>query len=204
MSDLAIATIKDQIAELTREGIAIVIKDNESFAYAGEFARKIKQAQKQVDDTRKGMTRPLDESKKKIMDLFRPIEDRIAELERSVKGSMLAYQAEVDRKIREEREAKEKKDREEMEQKLKDAAFFGESTVDIDEPKAEEAFINVAPVATGVSTKMVWTFEIVDESKLPREMLSVDERKIKAAVDFGVRDIPGLKIYQKPVMAIRR
>lgn len=204
MSDLAIAEIKGQIEQLSREGTALVITDNESFAYAGEFARKIKQAQKQVDDTRKGMTRPLDESKKKIMDLFRPVEDRIAELERSVKGSMLVYQTEVDRKIRIEREEQAKKDAEELAQRMKDAEFFGETSVDIEPSKPETMPVNVAPVASGVSTKMVWTFEIIDESTLPREMLSVDTKKIKAAVDFGMRDVPGLRIYQQPIISVRR
>lgn len=204
MSDLAITAIKDQIEALCKEGTEMVITDNDSFAHAGEFLRKIKQAQKQVDDTRKGMTRPLDESKKKIMDLFRPVEQRIEKLELSIKGSLMVYQAEIDRKIRIEREELDRKNAEEMAQKQKDAEFFGESGVDIEPSTAESMPVNVAPVAVGISTKTVWAFEIVDESKLPREMLSADEKKIRAAVEFGMRNVPGLRIFEKQIISARR
>jgi len=204
MNDVAITAIKDQIEALSKEGKALVITDNDSYSFAGEFLKRIKQAQKQVDDTRKGMTRPLDEAKKKILDLFRPVETRILEAETSVKASLLQYQKVVDERIRVEQEERRKKEEAEMAEKLKDAEFFGDKSVEIEPSKLEDMPVNVAPVVSGISTKTIWTYEIQDEKLLPREFLSADEKKIRAGVEFGIREVPGLKIFQKQLISSRR
>lgn len=41
------------------------------------------------------------------------------------------------------------------------------------------------------------TFEIVDITKVLAEYLSVDTKAINQAIRNGVRDIPGLKIFEK-------
>jgi flagellar biosynthesis GTPase FlhF len=53
------------------------------------------------------------------------------------------------------------------------------------------------------STRMVWGFEIIDSSEIPRNFLKVDESAIRDAVRSGVREIPGVKIEQKPQVAVR-
>jgi hypothetical protein len=203
MSDVAITLIKDQIEELSREGKAIVIADNQSYEVAGLFLKRIKQAQKDLDDRRRSMTRPLDESKKQIMDLFRPVESKIIEIETSIKKSLVQYQAIVDARIKAELEEKRKKDEAEAAEKAKDAEFFGED-IFIEETKVEDQMQNVAPVVSGISTKTVWDYEIIDMSKLPIEMMMPDPKKIRAAVDFGMRDVPGLRIFSKQVVSARR
>jgi hypothetical protein len=205
MNEVAITTIKNQIEALSNEGKALVITDNASYGVAGEFLKKIKQAQKNVDDTRKGMTRPIDEAKSKIMDLFRPVEARIKDIEASVKRSLLEYQRIVDEKIRLEREAQDKKDAEELAQKQKDAEFFGDNEpIEIEPSKIEDMPVNVAPVVSGISTKLVWTYNIIDENKIPREFCSPDPKKISGAISFGVREVEGLRIYQEKIISSRR
>ena len=46
------------------------------------------------------------------------------------------------------------------------------------------------------SIKMVWTYEISTMDQIPRQYLRVDDRAIKRAIDGGVRDIPGIRIYE--------
>lgn len=50
---------------------------------------------------------------------------------------------------------------------------------------------------------MVWTFEVVDINAVPREYLVLDETAVRRAIQAGIREIPGLKIYQKPLLYIR-
>jgi hypothetical protein len=206
VNEIAIIHIREQIDALTNEGKALVITDNASYEVAGEFLKRVKSAQKQVDDTRKGMTRPIDEAKKKIMDLFRPIENRTAEIEASLKKSMLDYQIIQQKRLAAELDEKRKQDEAEREQAAKDAAFFGEAEPD---PFAEvpvasvPAIVNVPPVVSGVSTRTAWTYEITDESLIPREFLSVDESKIRADIALGKRDIAGVKIFQKTIISAR-
>ena len=58
----------------------------------------------------------------------------------------------------------------------------------------------IAPVEVKVSTNTVttkrWTFEVVDESKIPRKYLTVNTVAINQAVRNGVREIDGLNIFQ--------
>ena len=41
-----------------------------------------------------------------------------------------------------------------------------------------------------------WKFEIVDADIIPRQFLTVDEKKIREAVDLGLRDIQGVRVYE--------
>lgn len=52
------------------------------------------------------------------------------------------------------------------------------------------------------STK-TWTFEIEDASQIPREYLMVDETAIRKAINAGIRELPGVKIFQKEGLSIR-
>ena len=51
--------------------------------------------------------------------------------------------------------------------------------------------------AVTVSETKTWEFEVVDVLLVPRQFLTVDERKVRESIKAGVRSIPGIKIYQK-------
>lgn len=48
-----------------------------------------------------------------------------------------------------------------------------------------------------------WTFETTDASLVPREYLIVDESAIRKAIAAGVREIPGVRIFQEQSLSIR-
>jgi hypothetical protein len=58
---------------------------------------------------------------------------------------------------------------------------------------------------TGASASLrtTWTFEVEDATKLPREYLMPCEAAIRAAVQRGVRDIPGVKIFERQLTVVR-
>jgi len=53
------------------------------------------------------------------------------------------------------------------------------------------------------STKKEWLFKLENVDKIPREFLCVDKIKIKKAIDQGVRNIPGIYIYETDKFSIR-
>jgi len=70
----------------------------------------------------------------------------------------------------------------------------------------------VAPAPVANTTKatlgsavgrMVWKFEVQDPAQVPRAYLAVDEKAIRTAVGAGVRDIPGVRIFQEEQIAGR-
>lgn len=59
-------------------------------------------------------------------------------------------------------------------------------------------------VEDGKLTKVKkWTWELEEEALVPRDYLSLDEKKIDEAVKQGVRTIPGIKILEKEEISMR-
>lgn len=57
----------------------------------------------------------------------------------------------------------------------------------------------------GMGLKSVETkWEVVDEDKIPRSLLSVDPAKVQALIDQGAKEIPGLKLFKVVNTTIKR
>jgi hypothetical protein len=69
--------------------------------------------------------------------------------------------------------------------------------------------ISAPVVATAAPAEKVkgitkrWTYDVTDESLVPREYMTVDLAKLRAAVNAGTRLIPGVNIYQEDGLMIR-
>lgn len=70
-----------------------------------ELLKRVKCYADEIDKTRKGITKPLDEAKKNVMEFFSPILERLSVIERSIKDGALAFQREQQR-IQAEAQAK--------------------------------------------------------------------------------------------------
>jgi hypothetical protein len=53
------------------------------------------------------------------------------------------------------------------------------------------------------SVKMEWTWEQVDLGKVPRSYLMIDIKAVDAAIKSGIRDIPGIRIFEQPKVMVR-
>ncbi|GAB3780562.1 hypothetical protein GCM10028818_32990 [Spirosoma horti] len=63
---------------------------------------------------------------------------------------------------------------------------------------------DVALVAKPKGVQMKWTFNIVDPNQVPNGYWIIDEGAIKADIANGVREIPGVRIYEEAVTTFRR
>src|SRR3990167_398270 len=84
------------------EQFEIVTQDQ--YVGSADLLKQIKKRASDLDDLRKSLTRPLDEAKTRIMDLFRPAGDRLAQAEQTLKNAMIVFTREQER-IRREEEA---------------------------------------------------------------------------------------------------
>lgn len=201
---------------------AIEIDSDAMYELAGEEIKGFKSKAKVLDNTRKSMTKPLDESKKTIMEFFRDPIAKLKEAEEKINGLMIAYQ----RKKEAERRAEEKKLREAEEKKrLKEEAAAKkkadklreegkeEEAAQVEDDAVEAAAIAPPPVVVadktptvkGVHTRKNWKFRITDEAKIPREYLVVDEKKIGQVVRALKENtnIPGVEIYDQDKVVAR-
>ncbi len=72
--------------------LAVEIDSPEMLAIASDELREITARRKKIEDMRLSLTRPLDESKKRIMDLFRAPTERLEQAEQLLRKGVLTYQ----------------------------------------------------------------------------------------------------------------
>lgn len=98
-----VETVKSQ--ELLVTAKQAIIENQVTYEAAGDVSKLIKTKQKELESMRRNITKPLDQAKKAVMDLFRKPLIMLAEAEGFVKKSMLDYTTKQER-IRKEQEEK--------------------------------------------------------------------------------------------------
>ena len=141
-------------------------------------------------------------------------DEPLAQAEAILKPQMLAFVNEQRRKAEEEERRQREEARKKAEQEQLEAAIQAEAEGD---KEAAEAIIQepvyVPPIqvkaeipkVSGFSVREQWTFEIVDEKKIPREYLIVDEVSIGKIVR-AMKDktsISGIRAYNASSAAMR-
>jgi len=158
---------------ILRDATALAIKSPEEYQQAGVRLREIVSRARDIDDERKNILRPFDEARKRIMNLFRPALENLAEAERVVKGSISKWSAEQDRLRRieearlQEAARKEAARLEARAQKAEVAGHYEKAAAlagaadSVTVPTVAEA-----PKATGISTRESWSANVVDPGAL--------------------------------------
>ena len=62
----------------------------------------------------------------------------------------------------------------------------------------------IATLAKPKGVQLKWTFDIVDRNQVPNGYWTIDEGAIKADIAKGVREIPGVRIYEETITTFRR
>lgn len=149
------------IVRLAREFNVASLDD---YRVAANELKKIKQRRDALDAARKQITRPLDEAKARVMDLFKPVIALLDEAETLYKRTMLAYsdeQARIQREQQAKLEEEARKERERLAREAEKAAAKGRT--ERAEELQQRAAATVAPVvaaaaptAAGVHERTVW------------------------------------------------
>lgn len=200
------------------------ITDVPTFEIAADELRTIKARASSLDEQRKGITKPLDDAKKAVMDLFRVPLDTLAEAERILKSKMLTYQQAEEAKAREARMAAERAAQAERDRLAAEAAELtaqgrtGEAAVKEQVAQmvvATPVAVPAAPAVKGISTSTTVDFEVVDLLALVQHvaahpelvgLLAVDTTKLRAYVrGLGLQtNLAGVRVFQKQSLAARR
>lgn len=86
--------------------------------------------------------------------------------------------------------------------KTEEALEALDEATEIEETREKE-MIPDAPKVEGMHTRRHWTYRVIDETQIPRDCLSEDSKKINAKIKAGVREIPGLQIYEDVSLSVR-
>lgn len=209
----------------------ITIGTRDDYAKAGDTVKMVSNKVKELEEKRFSMTRPLDDTKKQIMDEFKritqPLEGFIAETKQTMLAWARAEQArEAERqRIERERIAAEEAKRQEEERTAAEARRKEAEAMDVpsalldDEPEDETAPEPIAEAAqpepekatpktergsfATTTIKQNWTFEILDDKAVPRDFCEPSKDHIRQAIAAGAREIPGVRIWDAGTVAIR-
>jgi hypothetical protein len=166
-----------------------------------------------IDEERKKLKRPIDAAASAVQNFFKAPLDALQRAEVLGKNKMAVYFQAQQRLQREEQakaDAKARAERDRLEARAAVAAEKGQeekaqALQDSANAVVAPAIVREPPSVSGVSTRTIKRFEIVDESLLPREYLVPDEKKIRgvvAALGFDAH-IPGVRVYEDTIIAAR-
>lgn len=191
------------IQEMTRQAEALVVDSPGSNLAAVEMAGRVKRFWKALEEGRTRFTKPANEFVKGINGLAKAYQARFTDIENTLKAKISQHQARVELERR-KAEEEARKATVELQAKLDaEAKKAGVASVKIDQlviPKPDP----VTRTESGTAyQRTTWEFEIEDPDKVPVEYKVVDDRLIRAAIKNGVREIPGVRIYQKTQTQIR-
>ena len=188
------------IAKITNE------EENQAVVTIGGLAQKIVN---QLELRRKDAVEPYRTREKEINNAVKFYQDRLKAIVASAKNKISIWSAFV------RQEAARKQAEADAAAREVQAQLDAEAKKATDEGMPFTPATVVAPIvaappkvtrtAEGTSAfqRTEWTFEVLDEKKVPREYLELNEQKIRQAIKAGTREIPGLKIFEKPITVFR-
>lgn len=185
-----IIAISEKMAPVLIQVDEVKVTNEDEAAKASMFLAKLKTSHDIVEKKRLSFTAPLNASLKEINGFFNPVRDAIKAKMNILGGKIIAWKTAEDQKI-----AKEEARRQAISDKA--AEKRGEENTKVVEVERVEKTIGLT------TTKKVWTWELEDEKAIPREYLLVNGIMLNQAIRDGVRDIPGVKIYQKDILSTK-
>ena len=216
------ATIQSflDIVELEAEGYAeVTISNDAEMQSVGNLLRMIKTRAGEMTDKRMEITRPMDESKARIMGLFKPIEEKLKNAETIIKRGILSYQQKIADENRRLQLEADKAAKEAEERRKAAIVRDAEQAMEQGKPELAVAYIEkaeavyIAPVNVakerrpeGISMSKIWTYEIVDAAKIPREFLMIDEKKLQkyAANMKDTAKVEGVRFFEDSIISARK
>jgi len=206
------------------------IVDKGSLEMATLEGKKAKHFAKLVEDQRKSLVKPYNDLVKKINDYAKDIMAPVVSAESHIKSEMakysvvlekerLAAQKKLDDERREKQKELDEKHRKEIEEREMAAAFgvddeASEKREDIimkasqereksDLSRDHKSESNQIANNKVAGERKIWTFEVTDVAQVPRDYLLLNDKLVRDAIGNGVREIPGLRIFQKTSIALR-
>lgn len=225
-----VVAMSNKAIEAFKTSGTLVIATDDDYARAADLLQSYKAQAKELTATRVSLTKPLDVSKKGIMDFFRTPLTNYADAETTLKKAMLVYHEKLEVKRKEEEaEAarlaeKERKYQEDLAKKRLATAEKNNDAERIEEVEDEIEEIQTATVAPvvarnkpkvqGISTRETWSGEVTDKMALikavaagqaPETLLDVNSKVLNQMARAMKSHLvyPGIKAVSKSGIASR-
>jgi hypothetical protein len=195
---------RQRIAQMHADADALEIATDEGEKQAVDAAAQAKKLVNALEDQRKTVIGEPDKFVRTVNGFVRGFRQPLDEVVNTLRQKIGAfqYQKELERR---KIEAAMREEAARLQEKLKaEAAQAGvEPPPLMPVPAPRPDSITRTEQGASASIRTAWTAEITDPDQVPREYCSPDQTKINQAVKAGVRQIPGVRIFEKPTTILR-
>lgn len=195
----AIAQLQEKQSSLLNWLDTVAVTNDDEQHNAEDLLICARRALKEADEARRQLTRPLDEAKEGIIELFKPYITRLSTGATTINTALHAYH----RGKSIEAEAARLAALAEEAARVAQAKDTGEMV----EPLAQPAQVAVEKTSRAnlgtVTYRDDYDIQIVDAQQVPRDLCEPSMPKIRARVKSGVTSIPGVLISKKYVTSTR-
>lgn len=202
---------------LLQEAKDFKIKTVADLEISANILKTIKQKKKKIDEVRKSLTRPLDAAKKRIMDFFRPAENKLQEAENTIEKTILDFRAEERKRVEEEQkkaaeEAKKKQEEElaRIQKEQEEAEMVGDcetveklemqKTVVSTTKEVSSVIIPEEPKMSGVAEVKRWKAIVTDKMALIKHIAEMGQ--FENLIEFSSKELNSLAIATKGTIQI--
>ena len=186
--------VKDISAEVNDLITAVTdleVCDASTNEYAISLLAGIAGVRKKAETQRKAFTEPLNRSLKEINSFFKNFLAPAEKADGTLRVKVLLF--------RREEEERTRKQAAELQKKLESEAGEGTTPAPV---VAQTPPTTVQARGGSATVKKTWDFALYDFDLIPKEYLAVDTKAISQAIKAGIREIPGVNIFQKESLAV--
>jgi len=197
-SDLQVQAFYQEALRALEYAEARSIVKAEDLKPATEDLALISKLKRSMEERRKEYLKPLDDHRRAINDAFKMMMTPIERADAITRDKILAFQLKQ-KLIREEQE---RINALRLEAAQKEMELKGEITESVN---LVEVSLEVKRVQTDLGTAGMrdnWTYEVIDFLSLPNEYKVPDAAKIGKVVRAGLRNIPGVRIFNEPILVV--
>ena len=187
------------------------IKDEESEKYAVTCLSQIAGLSKEIDKKQKQVLDAPKRMVKAIQACFKVLTLDLEACKNQVRQNLLTYQTKKRMEMAKKQE-KERKAAERLQRSLaKDAEKLGIEAPEVPMPVTEPEPTTIRSEEGKVVKRKIWDLQIIDKmafiqavakKQVPETCLSIETAQVKSLIKADIRNIPGLKIFEKETIAI--
>lgn len=176
---------------------AFKINDDKTMGEAADLARQMKAALDDIEAQRDSLVRPLFTAEREYNKQFGIVTDPLKKAGDHIRALIKNFDRE---RMQKHREAWEKQKEEHV--KVAAEASENDQPEPVPPPPTPKPGLVRGAYGSKAVIKEKWIHELEDIASVPLKYLTVDAAAVKAAIKDGVREIPGLKIYDDGQVAI--
>ena len=208
-----ISVITGASKPLIEEALAAKVDDQNALTFAVDMLTEIKNRVKQIEGERTALVKPLNDTVKNLNAKFKNLTQPLEEAESALRSKVLVYQRQVEAEARKAAEEERARIQEALRLEAEKAAEQGQQEEAQQLIHAAQV-VQVKPEEQGrggflggkSSIQKRWTYEVTDIAALAASnphLVEPNSAAIGGLIRGGVRELPGVRIFQTESLSVR-